>query len=277
MEKNEFDFETKILGPGIKLVRIPGGTFKMGSEQFKDWAIGGFKIEKVGTRIQLVPTSIGALQENPVHKVKLKSFWMGKTEVTIRQYVAFLNAVQPTTSQLEHWILLDQNAHINKSGNSYYADSGLEDHPVVNVRWYGAIAFCSHYKLRLPTEAEWEYAAGGPQHYVYPWGNEWDKNECCNNENQGSGTPPTKQVGSFRPNRYGLYDMAGNVREWCNDWFGEYQSKAQKNPQGPTSGVDKVLRGGSWGSDAPFVRCASRGGRKPYDLFSDFGFRVAGD
>ena len=245
--------QTKVVGHGIKLVRIPGGTFQMGSND-------------------------GNADEKPVHTVTVDSFWMGETEVTIGQYVAFLNEVKPSSSQLEPWIYLDEYAHIKKSGNNYYADSGWEKHPVVSVSWYGARDFCAQYGLRLPTEAEWEYAAGGPKHYKYPWGNEFSSQKCCFSDNKGNGSIGTMEVRHFSRNGYWLYDMAGNAWEWCNDWYDNYSSYAQNNPQGSTSGDYKIIRGGSWLFDAAYLRCASRGRNGPSSRdYSRRGFRVAGD
>jgi formylglycine-generating enzyme required for sulfatase activity len=260
--------ETKIVGPGIKLAKIPGGTFQMGSKDSED--------------------------EQPIHTVTVNSFWMGETEVTTAQYVAFLQESQPATSDRKRWIAINgekswyytgkdwdiavtSNSHISYSAGKYTIDAGWEDHPVVNVSWYGADAFCSYYKLRLPTEAEWEYAAGGPSHYKYPWGDEFDKNACCYRDNRGSGSPPTMSAGSFPANGYGLYDMAGNVSEWCHDWYGAFSDIDSINPQGPGTGKDRVYCGGSWGFGEDFQRCAFRDLDAPADMNDNCGFRVAGD
>jgi len=243
------NLETKVVGPGIKLIRIPGGTFQMGSNE-------------------------GKADEKPVHPVTVDSFWMGETEVTIGQYVAFLNEVKPSSSQLQQWISLDQYAHITQSGNRYSADSDWGDHPVVNVSWYGARDFCTQYNLRLPTEAEWEYAAGGPKHYEFPWGNEWNKNACCNRDNQGDGSPPSMNVGLFQPNGYSLYDMAGNVWEWCSDWYDVYPGGSRNAVMGDKY---RVLHGGCWINVSARLRCAGRGRDDPSLQDRDCGIRVSGD
>ena len=247
--------QTKIVGPGIKLVRIPGGTFQMGSNE-------------------------GNADEKPVHTVTVDSFWMGEAEVTIGQYVAFLNEVNPSVEQFDQWISFDIRAYIIKNGNKYYAEKGWENYPMVVVSWYGARDFCAQYGLRLPTEAEWEYAAGGPKHFKYPWGNTFDKNKCCCFENQGKGYMGTIVVKSFPRNGYWLYDMAGNVWEWCNDWYGIYNTITQNNPQGAKSGEYKTNRGGSCSRDSFFLRCACRHGMSAHEqafFGADLGFRVAGD
>jgi len=273
MEKNELGFETKIVGPGIKLVRIPGGTFKMGNDE-----VFGYKMVEISSGLFQMSNE-GEDDEKPVHNVKVKSFWLGETQVTVEQYVAFLNENQPKKEEREKWIVFDEYTHITCINGKYYAESGWEKHPVINVSWYGANAFCKHYGLRLPTEGEWEYAAGGPKHYKFPWGNKWDKNECCYSKNHGSGDPPTMRVGSFKPNGYGLYDMAGNVCEWCNDWYGKYSSYAQTNPIGSTSGEYKITRGGNWGSGVFYddLPCACRHFFNPADRYNSQGFRVVGD
>jgi formylglycine-generating enzyme required for sulfatase activity len=258
----------KEVGPGIKLVKIPGGTFSMGST-----------------------TSDGEGDESPVHEVQVYEFWLAETEVTNAQYCAFLNAVKPTESERKKWIAIKNDldtkerknwyvAEIKNSGGTYYPSSGYEDHPVICVNWYGADAFCDHYGLRLPTEAEWEYVAGGPEHYKYPWGNSWQDNRCCYDRTLPSSnlTPvPTEAVGSYYANGYGLYDIAGNVWEWCSDWYGEdyYKTSPPKNPKGPSVGDYKVLRGGSWYNDLRHVRCAGRICDDPENLICLCGFRAA--
>jgi formylglycine-generating enzyme required for sulfatase activity len=245
---------------GFELVTISGGTFAMGSNDGED-------------------------DEKPIHWVTVNDFKMSSTEVTNAQYCVFLNAlgVYPGDEDRKRWALLKEGSdysHITYKGNKYVVESGWEEHPVVNVSWFGAKAFCDHYGLRLPTEAEWEFAAGGPNHYEYPWGDNWDKYKCCNWENRGTELPPTMEVGSFDANGYGLYDMAGNVWEWCSDWYGRdyYSSCPTINPQGSSSSDSKVLRGGSWIGDSEFMRCANRYYIPPSNLFIHYvGFRCVGD
>jgi len=241
-------YETKVVGPELKLVRVSGGTFRMGSNE-NEWEI-------------------------PVHTVTVGRFWMGEVEVTVGQYVMFLNEIRPNANQSGQWISLDQYTHITQNGNNYYADSGWENHPMVNVSWYGAEAFCKYYGLRLPTESEWEYAAGGSNHYRYPWGNEFDSQKCCCIGNQGKGSPGTMPVKSFTHNDYGLYDMAGNVWEWCSDWYDVYPGASG---YAQVTKKYKVLRGGSWYYAADNLRCSSRGRYVPTGMSDGRGFRVAGD
>lgn len=134
---------------------------------------------------------------------------------------------------------------------------------MVNVSWHDAQAFCEWSSTRLPTSAEWEHAARGPQEWEYPWGDEWDSRKCANSvgDSEMFNTAP---VASYPPNLYGLYDMAGNVWEWCED---AYDSEFSK----------RVVRGGSWlsGVSAVFFRASYRDGLNPASCFSSLGFRCA--
>lgn len=165
--------------------------------------------------------------------------------------------------------------------------TGLSQHPVVLVSWDDATAFCEWAGGRLPTEAEWEYAARGPQNRVYPWGDSFDGrrlNYCDKNcpfdwadQAVDDGYEFTAPSGSY-PNGaswVGALDMAGNVWEWVNDWYGSYGLSLQTNPTGPASDEYRVLRGGAWSNYVVSnVRSAVRGsGARPDDRSSDLGFR----
>ncbi len=212
--------------------------------------------------------------EKPAHLVKItKGFWLGRCEVTNAQYRKFCEATDrefPSES-----------------------DQG-DDHPVVYVSWEDAVAYCEHYGLRLPTEAEWEYAAAGPEGRKYPWGDEWDDKKCCNRKNKGPGGT-TFAVGSFPQGASwcGALDMAGNVAEWCSDWSAaDYYAKSPEvDPHGPSEGEadviaslspmtlhhQRVLRGGSWrGVDLRLFRCPYRDDLPPAFRDHTRGFRCAG-
>jgi len=229
----------EITGPhGGKLVWVPAGRFRMGSTS-EDIQ---YAVKELGVKAEVLDN------EQPANNVEMDGFWIGKCEVTNEQYVSFLNAA--SAREIGKWLdMEDQNCHIEVSGGRYRAKSGWEQHPVVMVTWYGAQVYCEHYGLSLPTEAQWEYAARGPESRVYPWGDEWDKSKCCSQDNRGK-DGRTFPVGSFPQGASwcGALDLAGNVWEWCADWYQEdyYKSALSRNPPGPSSGRERVLRGGSW-------------------------------
>jgi formylglycine-generating enzyme required for sulfatase activity len=179
------------------------------------------------------------------------------------------------------------------SGRSpYYGDATYADYPVIDVNWQQAADFCTWVGGRLPTEAEWEYAArGGLSGKRFPWGDTIDctKANYLTSESYtydvdpyvGSGfcaTPgDTTQVGSYAANGYGLYDMAGNVWEWVSDWYSSsyYSSSPSSDPQGPVSGTNRVLRGGSFYDSAYDARVANRLNVDPTNQYINAGFRCA--
>ena len=190
--------------------------------------------------------------ESPVHTVYTDAFWMDEHEVTNAQFAAFLNDQGNQSEGGATWLDEgDEDVLIEKSGGQWQAKSGYGDHPVIEVSWYGAQAYCKWADRRLPTEAEWEKAArGGLVKKKYPWGEE---DPVCtkgaeNGVQYSRCDGRTVPVMSFAPNGYGLYDMAGNVWEWVADWYdsGYYKNSPFENPPGPTSGSYRVLRGGSW-------------------------------
>ena len=191
-------------------------------------------------------------------------FYMDTTEVTVGQFKEF---VRETGYEYDRW---DDVAKY----------SPTDDHPMIYVGWVDAGAYCEWAGKRLPTEKEWEFAArGGLIGKEFPWGDdesiarEYANFEGALGRDQWGKT--TAPVGSFRPNGYGLHDMVGNVWEWCADWYdSDYYSKSPlRNPQGPSSGNRRVLRGGSWGSSSLSLRAASRFVRDPSGTFTFNGFR----
>ena len=195
-----------------------------------------------------------AEDEKPRHPVKIsKGFWMGRDEVTVGEYSGY---VDKTGSGIPP----------ARDFNDAWKD---QDHPIVNVTWADAASYCGWAGGRLPTEAEWEYAArGGKNGLKFPNGNDLTPTEA---NFLGDGTSP---VGTFGSNGYGLYDMAGNVWEWTADRYGPYGEGEQENPQGSDEEGGKVLRGGSWiGSLPRYLRCSVRSRYEPDNRLNYVGFR----
>ena len=248
------------IGPdGAEMVLIPAGEFQMG-DLFGE----------------------GDNDELPVHTVYLDDFYIDKYEVTNLQYAAFLNSYGRHVDDSGNLLLDidDTDCLIEQSGGSYVARSGYEDHPVIELGWYGARVYAEFYGKRLPTEAEWEKAArGGLTGKKYPWGDSISHDDANYSGTGGKDRwPGTSPVGSFGANSYGLYDMAGNAWEWCSDWYasGYYPNSPRTNPTGPSSGYYRVLRGGSWYDDNESnLRCASRYALGPTRVNRHVGFRFA--
>ena len=182
--------------------------------------------------------------------VTLRAYAIAQYEVTNAQYARFLTERRPSLAELDMWILLDSNCFVRRrrAATDYEAYGGKANHPVVQVSWFGATAYCVWAGLRLPTELEWEKAARGTDGRIYPWGDTWDASLCRNSTN--CGTETTAPVGSYAAGNspYGIYDMAGNVNEWCANWFDvrsyiRYQAGILTLP---ASGAERVLRGGAW-------------------------------
>ena len=233
----------------MELVWIPAGSFQMGSPT-----------------LETNPNDDEYVDERPVHTVELDGFWMGKTEVTQEQYEAVMR----------------KNPSESKGARN----------PVEKVSWNDAADFCRKLTdkvgrasspasagrtFRLPTEAEWEYAcrAGSTTRFCFG-DSDGDLGDYAWYNNSDYGTHP---VGEKKPNEWGLYDMHGNVCEWCADWCGhryadESSGGPAKNPTGPSSGSDRVIRGGGWFYSARFCRSAHRDRFAPGDASDFLGFRA---
>lgn len=218
----------------------------------------------------------GNRDEAPRHEVILDPFAIDIHPVTNEQFVRFLEAMggEKDSSHLD--IIRLRDSRIKRSGGRLSIESGYAKHPVVGVTWYGAIAYAKWIGKRLPTEAEWEVAArGGLEATLYPSGDDIEKTQA--NFFSSDTTP----VMSYAPNNTGLYDMAGNVYEWCHDWYGYnyYEVSAQEpnNPAGPIQGVYRVLRGGCWKSLKEDLRCSRRHRNNPGTVNGTYGFRCAAD
>ena len=237
--------DTKILSNGIKVIKVKGGDFMMGSDKYN--------------------------HTKPVHKVTLTDYYIGETEVTNAQYATFLNDKKPSKTELDKWINLNgsfatEKCRISKQGDNYVVEKGYENHPVIYVSWFGANEFCKHYGGFLPSEAQWEYAARGgnksQNNYKYAGSN--DLNEVAwydkNSYYKGSSHKDygTHEVKTKKANELGLYDMSGNVWEWCQDWYDEkYYEKSNNltNPINNSKTDYRVVRGGSWSDYPAFLSC----------------------
>lgn len=221
-------------GITIDMVRVKSGRLVMGATR------------EMGSRFN---------SEIPRHEVAItENFYIGKYEVT----QALWKAVMGTNP-------------------SFFKGDNL---PVENVSWNECKAFITKLnrltgkRFRLPTEAEWEYAAyGGPENqgYMFSGGNDQTKVACY----EGNSNGKTKPVGSKQPNELGIYDMSGNVAEWCQDWFGKYTSGLKTNPKGPSKGTLKIYRGGSYKSEAWYVNCIYRSKANTNTKQNSIGFRLA--
>ena len=213
--------------------------------------------------------------EGPAHKVTLSDYYIDKYPVSNTDFVAYLNEIKKHEIDGKILIYIDYpSSRITLEEGVYVIKEGYEKHPVVNVTWYGANNFAEHNFKRLPTEAEWENAAKGKEKTSWPLGNTFNKDSYAYN------TDDTVEVGSYPPNTYGIYDMAGNVYEWVNDWYDPtyYKYSPLENPKGPTSGEYKILRGGSWyDTDEDRLMTVFRYMSSPTDRSYTYGFRCAKD
>ena len=226
--------------------------------------------------------------EKPAHKVTLtKPYKLAKTEVTVAQFRAFVDATGYKTTAEEKgscWSYDAKGSWDDVKGNSW-RKLGFEqggEHPVACVSWDDTQAYVKWLSketgksYRLPTEAEWEYAARGGKEGAYPWGQSIGKNNAnCSGDLCGDKFEYTSPVGSFAANPFGLKDMHGNVWEWVSDWKGDYAAEPQQDPKGSSSGAHRVLRGGSWSYAPRLVRSADRSSRTPAYRYDDLGFRLA--
>ncbi len=201
----------------------------------------------------------GRDEERPVHRVSVAPFRLGRCQVTNAEYDEFRRAT-------------------GRAAPPFRMQSEFSDpaQPVVGVSWFDAVAYCDWLTgYRLPTEAEWEFAArGGFEQQLYPWGNA-PVFERPSYATRWAHAP--EPGGTSPPNGFGLYDMCENVHEWCADWYdpGYYAVSPVDNPPGPLSGNRRASRGGAWRHHIKIARCAARSSIPPEFCYADYGFRVA--
>ncbi len=254
---------------GVKMppmILVEGGTFMMGNNE-------------------------GNKEEKPVHKVTLNSFYFGKYEVTNQDFKKFVDATgyvtdaeQPDTVRLKHGLpprgTYQGSWKKYKNGNPVPVGDSVK--PVANISWFDAVEYLNWLsketgkKFRLPTEAEWEFAAKGgtkSKGFKYVGGDNLDEVAWF----LGNSGNRSHNIGQKMPNELTIYDMAGNIREWCSDWYAEtyYKISPEENPAGPERGTHRVLRGGSWGSEESRMRISYRNNEFPYNSAPGFGFRPA--
>jgi formylglycine-generating enzyme required for sulfatase activity len=229
----------------MTLIHIPAGEFLMGSDKDVD--------------------KDAQSNELPQHRLHLPEYYIGKTPVTNAHYRVFVQDIGHRKPS--HW----ENGEI---------PSGKERHPVFNVDWHDAIAFCAWLSeqtgkpFRLPSEAEWEKAARGTDGLIYPWGNQWDSSRCNTKE---SGIDDTTPVGKYSPrgdSPYGCVDMAGNVWEWMLSLDKAYPYDPGDGRENLDAGGLRVLRGGAFTFSTRYARCACRSQYIPDYWFNSVGFRV---
>ncbi|HEX9971249.1 MAG TPA: SUMF1/EgtB/PvdO family nonheme iron enzyme [bacterium] len=259
--------ETKIIPPpGMKL--IPAGEFVMGTseeqiekllKEHRDWKKEWFEREK------------------PAHTVWVDAFFMDQYLVTNTQYAEFLNDWGKDKDEQGQSMVEEYQWGVRKAKDRWEPQKGFEKHPVINVTWFGAQQYARWAGKQLPTEAQWEKAAHGGKGLEFGTKDGTLSPKLANYADSKIGK--TTPVGNYPANPFGLFDMSGNVWEWCQDWFDEnyYQTSPAKNPTGPETGTARLLRGGSWLFDVRGCRSSSRLRYDPVFWYDYLGFRVVQD
>ncbi len=242
-------------GNGAAMLLVPAGEFLMGSDSWSG-------------------------SEQPAHTVYLDGFYIDQFEVSNAAFAEFLNEVG---NQIEgvagkaHWVEeSDPDLRIHRLDGIWQPDEGWENHPMNEVTWFGAASFCEWREARLPSEAEWEKAARGTDGRTYPWG---EAEPTCKMANFSGCFYDSVPIDSYPEwvSPYGVYNMAGNVHEWTNDWYGEdyYANSPTENPTGPENGDYKVFRGASWFNANFQTRTTYRYPKLPVLTYKANGFRCA--
>lgn len=255
---------------GMPMLIIPGGSFLMGAQETDPSA--GF-------------------DEVPEHNVTVDTFYLDKFEVTVGQYAAFLNTLGTYEDACQNvdcaWprSLIGYTSYLlqNEDGDqrTYEAMEGFDNYPINHISWYGADSYCQAMGARLPTEAEWEYAARGDDGRIYPWGNDPpDETRAVYFSSTYNDLKPVDALPDGA-SPFGIYGMAGSMWEWVSDWYDPnyYSSSPVDNPTGPADGEGKVVRGGAWpnNNQEDRIRSANRNWREIAFFSPDLGFRCAYD
>ena len=221
------------------------------------------------------------MDEFPLHPVSLDAFLIGRYPVTAAEWALFLNSCR---ADAHDWFDPTPETSVVYSRSRFYPRHGCSLMPANGLSWFGAMAYCrwlsekTGRRFRLPTEAEWEKAArGGLESKRFPWGNHAARGRAHFGQRCSDPLHTLSPVGAYPPNAFGLHDMAGNVWEWCSDWYDRqyYHFSPHRNPAGPERGAMRVLRGGSWGGLDVQIRCGIRVGEFPDAVDSRVGFRLA--
>ena len=234
------------------------------------------------------------IDERPIHEVMIGDFWLDKYPVTNKEFVKFLNDFskknQAKISEITNFIDLNSdNSKIVFEDSTYKVDQLFNNHPIVNVSWYGASAYSKFHNKRLPTEAEWEKAARGADQRLYPWGNSidsscanyWDSMDPFDNNTTPVGFYNGANYGDFQTNNshspFGIYDLVGNVREWVSDWYQRnyYSNSPLEDPPGPSDGDKRVIRGNGFLFLEDDLRATRRNSMPPQKTANYIGFRCA--
>jgi len=278
---------------GMTMVYVPAGEFEMGNVGIQ-WVWSGSLVSS-DLDLQVF------IDESPQHLVYLDAFWIDQTEVTVEKFRTFVEATgYETIAESDGWAAPWTDGPMEKEwphvpGTDWQHPHGPEsraedDHPVVQVSWDDAAAFCDWAGGGLPTEAQWEKAARGTDGRLWPWGDTYDgsRGSFCdaqcpvkrwNQDSYDDGYALTAPVGSFPSGAspYGALDMAGNVWEWVVDWYGEdyYAYSPDENPTGPSFATERTQRGGAWYDYESWVRTTVRHATPPWNRADDLGFRCA--
>jgi formylglycine-generating enzyme required for sulfatase activity len=253
-------FTETLFGVSFDFIFVEGGTFNMGTP----------------------PELAGKKSDEILHSVTLSDYYIGETEVTIEQYLLFVDS---TRSHYPEWLEVGNTYNIlgTSPDKDYYRLKGMSlknlDYPITGVSWFDAMAFCqwlsdeTGHDYQLCTEAEWEYAARGGNRskgYTYS-GSDSIKEVAWYYDVSYNTSHPVKQL---KPNELGIYDMSGNVWEWCLDLYAEYPTRPETDPQGPAEGLFRVDRGGAWSTLPERCRVAYRLDDGPELRDFNVGFRV---